>query len=75
MVELTLREFEPELAAYRKFCGFRAAEQQRRAEHGHTEEVTREDWLADQRALLHRQLRQRRQGSGGDSGGWKITLW
>lgn len=75
MVELTLRDFEPELAAYDKFCGFRTAETQRRAEHGSTETVTKGDWLADQRALLHRQMRERRRVGSTEPGGWKITLW
>lgn len=75
MVELTLREFRPELRAYKKFCGFRTAERERRAEHGNTEEVTKEDWLADQRALLHHQMRERRKERREEPGGWKITLW
>jgi uncharacterized membrane protein YkvA (DUF1232 family) len=75
MVELTLRDFRPELRAYRKFCGFRTAERERRAEHGHTDEVTKEDWLADQRALLHHQMRERRETRASEPGGWKITLW
>jgi uncharacterized membrane protein YkvA (DUF1232 family) len=75
MVELTLRDFEPELEAYRKFCGFRDAEQQRRAEHGHTDEVTKEDWLADQRSLLHTRMRNRRKTTANSDGGWKISLW
>ena len=75
MVELTLRDFEPELAAYDKFCGFRTAEQERRAEHGNLDTVTKEDWLADQRALLHRQMRERRRVGTTEPGGWKITLW
>lgn len=75
MVELTLQDFEPELAAYDKFCGFRTAEQERRAGHGSSETVTKEDWLADQRALLHRQMRERRRVGETAPGGWKITLW
>lgn len=75
MVELTLEEFEPELKAYEKFCGFRIAERERRDQHGTSEEVTKEDWLADQRALLHRQMRERRKTRSEEPGGWKITLW
>lgn len=75
MVELSLRDFEPELAAYKKFCGFRTAERQRRAEHGSSQEVTKEDWLADQRALLHHHMRERRRVTQDSDGGWKITLW
>lgn len=75
MVELTLQDFEPELMAYHKFCGFRTAEKERRAEHGSTETVTKEDWLADQRALLHHQMRERRRVGTNAPGGWKVTLW
>lgn len=75
MVELTLREFRPELRAYEKFCGFRIAERERRSEHGNSDEVTKEDWLADQRALLHHQMRERRKARASEPGGWKITLW
>lgn len=75
MVELTLQDFEPELTAYDKFCGFRTAEQERRTEHGSSETVTKEDWLKDQRALLHRQMRERRRTGTTEPGGWKITLW
>ena len=75
MVELTLRDFEPELTAYQKFCGFRIAERQRREQRGLTTDVTKEDWLADQRALLHHQMRERRKAVAETPGGWKITLW
>lgn len=75
MVELTLKEFRPELQAYQKFCGFRLAERERRDEHGSSAKVTKEDWLADQRALLHRQMRERRRERRDEPGGWKITLW
>jgi uncharacterized membrane protein YkvA (DUF1232 family) len=75
MVELSLRDFEPELTAYRKFCGFRTAEMERRAVRGSSDEVTKEDWLADQRALHHHQMRERRRAAQGPDGGWRITLW
>ena len=57
MVELTLREFRPEIRAYEKFCGVRIAERERREQHGSNATVSKEDWLADQRAMLHRQMR------------------
>lgn len=75
MVELTLQEFGPELVAYNLFCGFRIAERQRRDAHGNAEEVTKQDWLADQRALLHHQMRERRKVRASEPGGWKISLW
>lgn len=75
MVELSLRDFEPELTAYRKFCGFRTAERKRRALRGSSDEVTKEDWLADQRALLHHRMREQRRAAQGPEGGWRITLW
>jgi hypothetical protein len=55
LIELTLRDFEPELTAYGQFCGFRTAERERRAARGSAEDVTKEDWLADRRAKLHHQ--------------------
>jgi len=75
MVELSLRDFEPELTAYRRFCGFRIAEQQRREARGSSDEVTKEDWLADQRAVLHHQMREGRNATEGPNGGWKVSLW
>ena len=75
MIELTLRDFEPELSAYHSFCGFRTAERQRREQQGLPTDISKEDWLADQRALLHHRIRDRRQATEESPGGWKITLW
>lgn len=75
MVELSLRDFEPELTAYRKFCGFRRIERERRTLRGSSDKVTKEDWLADQRALMHHHLREQRRAAQGPDGGWRITLW
>lgn len=75
MVELSLRDFEPELDAYKKFCGFRSAERQRRAERGSSDKVTKQDWLADQRALLHHHMRERRSAAQAGNEGWKVSLW
>jgi uncharacterized membrane protein YkvA (DUF1232 family) len=75
MVELSLRDFELELTAYREFCGFRTAEKQRREARGSSDEVTKEDWLADQRALLHHHMRERRRMTQDSNQGWKVSLW
>ena len=75
MVELSLRDFEPELTAYNEFCGFRVAERQRREVRGSSDEVTKQDWLADKRALLHHHMRERRKEAQGADAGWKISLW
>lgn len=75
MIELTLRDFEPELAAYQSFCGFRTAERQRRKNRGLPTDIKKEDWLADQRALSHHRIRELREAAAEPEGGWKITLW
>ena len=36
--------------------------------------VSREDWLADKRAVLHSRMRERRR-SRATSGAWKVSLW
>jgi len=71
MVELVARELEPEIEAYKEFCGFRSSEEARRQSRGDDAEVTREEWLKDKRAALHSRMRRRRAGSAG-KGGWKI---
>lgn len=71
--ELVLRSLEHELAAYREFSEFRAAERDRRAKAGKPTDISKEDWLADRRAVLHTRMRDRRLG---DPGGWhSITLF
>jgi len=71
--ELVVRALRHELDSYQEFCGYREAEAQRRANRGQTTEVTKEDWLADQRAALHSRMRERRMA---DPHGWHTsTLW
>ena len=71
MVELVAQELEPELEAYKEFCGFRNLEEAKRQSRGDEAEVTREEWLADKRAVLHSRMRKRRSGYG-KKGGWRI---
>lgn len=49
MIELAVRELEPEIAAYRDFCEFRESEITRRGVKVKTTDITRDDWLADRR--------------------------
>ena len=74
MVELVVRDMEPEVEAYTDFCAFRSAEEKRRKNQGLDEHVSREDWLADKRAVLHHRMRQRRKSRGSGSG-WRSGLW
>ena len=74
MVELVVRDMEPEVEAYTEFCAFRSAEEKRRKNQGLDEHVSREDWLADKRAVLHHRMRQRRKSRGSGSG-WRSGLW
>ena len=73
-VEIVLRELNNEITLYEEFCGFRSAEEARRAERGEDVKVGREEWLADKRAALHAKMRKRRRGKGGD-GSWRMRLW
>ncbi len=49
MVDLVMRELKHEVEAYDSFCEFRKAEGERRAAKGDQANVTRSDWLAEQR--------------------------
>ncbi len=60
MVELVVENLEPEITAYIEFCKFRSAEEARRKNQGLDTHVGRDDWLADQRAVLHSRMRKRR---------------
>ncbi len=72
MAELVVTNLEPEITAYQEFCAYRTAEENRRANRGLPTDVSRDDWLAEKRAALHRRMR--RQRSSGRSG-WKASLW
>lgn len=52
MVELVVRELQPEIEAYAEFCRFR--------DRGGQSEATREEWLDTKRTELHSRMRQRR---------------
>jgi uncharacterized membrane protein YkvA (DUF1232 family) len=60
MVELMVENLQDEIEAYQEFCQFRTSEIQRRANHGLSKDVSKEDWLADKRAVLHHRMRTRR---------------
>lgn len=68
MIELAVRELGPEIEAYRDFCEFRETESTRRGVKAKTTDITREDWLANRREQLQKQLRGRRRKSA-DAGG------
>ena len=74
MVELVVRDLEHEISAYQEFRVFRDTEEQRLANEGVDAKVSREDWLADKRAVLHSRMRERRR-SRATSGAWKVSLW
>ena len=74
MIELVVRDLEPEIDAYKEFCEFRSAEEQRRENQGLETHVSREDWLADKRAVLHHRMRTRRKQRS-TSSGWEVRLW
>jgi uncharacterized membrane protein YkvA (DUF1232 family) len=74
MAELVVKELDAEITAYREFCSYRTNEEKRRADQGMSTTVSREDWLADKRAVLHHRMRERRLSSR-SSGGWRVRLW
>ena len=60
MIELAVRELEPEIEAYRDFCEFRESSQGRPGVKAKTTDVTREDWLRDRRERLQDRMHRRR---------------
>lgn len=61
MVELACRKLRPELEAYRDFCVYRAAEEERRRGSGDAgAPVSRGDWLESRRKELQARMHQRR---------------
>jgi uncharacterized membrane protein YkvA (DUF1232 family) len=64
MIELVVRDLEPEIESFQEFCEFRSAEEDRRKNQKLDEHVSREDWLADKRAVLHHRMRTRRRKRG-----------
>ena len=74
MAELVVKDLEHEIAAYQDFCSYRTAEEERRRTRGEGTDVSREEWLADQRAALQSRMRDRRR-SRRSSGSWRVGLW
>jgi len=74
MAELVVTNLEAEIAAYKEFCTYREAEEQRRAKNGLPTDVGREEWLADKRAVMHNRMRARRRERV-SAGGWRSRLW
>jgi len=73
-VELMIKELKSEIGSYEEFCQFRTAEENRRREDGLDTRVQREDWLADKRAALHANMKNRRQRRMTETGNWRL-LW
>lgn len=71
VAELVLRLLADELESYDDFVKFREAEIARRTAHGLPLDISRDDWLADQRAALHARFRRRRPRNR-IGGGWEI---
>ena len=72
--EIVLRELRNEIELYEEFCEFRKAEEARRAKDGEDVKVGREEWLAEKRASLHKEMRLFRR-SNGSTGRWRMRLW
>jgi uncharacterized membrane protein YkvA (DUF1232 family) len=72
--EIVLKELKSEIELYEEFCEFRKGEEARRAERGEDVKVGREEWLAEKRASLHKEMRLFRKSNGG-TGRWRIRLW
>ena len=60
MVELMVENLQDDIDAYKEFCQFREKESGIRARKGLDTDISKEDWMADQRAALHHRMRQRR---------------
>ena len=73
-VELMIKELKSEIGSYEEFCQFRTAEENRRREDGLDTRVQRDDWLADKRAALHANMKNRRQRRMTETGNWRL-LW
>jgi uncharacterized membrane protein YkvA (DUF1232 family) len=56
MIELVVRELAHEIEAYDDFCRYRQEEALRKR----SANITREEWLAEQRRRLHSRMRRRR---------------
>jgi len=67
MIELVTRELVHEIAAYRDFLVFRAAEQSRLG--SDADQLDRADWLNERRKQLHSRMRRRRRGGRDTSAG------
>jgi uncharacterized membrane protein YkvA (DUF1232 family) len=72
--EIIIRELDSEIRVYNEFCQFRIAEENRRRNKGIDPFVSREDWLADKRSVLHSVMRERRRGATKLSG-WRTRLF
>jgi uncharacterized membrane protein YkvA (DUF1232 family) len=72
--EIVLGELRSEISLYEEFCSYRAAEEAKRAERGDSIKVGREEWLAEKRATLHKEMRGSRKSSS-LTGRWRMKLW
>jgi uncharacterized membrane protein YkvA (DUF1232 family) len=72
--EIVLGELRNEISLYEEFCAYRVAEEAKRAERGDSIKVGREEWLAEKRASLHKEMRGSR-ASGSMTGRWRMKLW
>ena len=59
-VEIIIRELDDELEAYREFCEFREAEEERLSSEGKDPDENREDWITSKRDELHARIREAR---------------
>ncbi|MBT8441359.1 MAG: DUF1232 domain-containing protein, partial [Gammaproteobacteria bacterium] len=75
MAELVVDSLDGEITSYEEFCDFRSAEEKRRENQGLDPNVGREDWLADQRAVLHNRMRKRRADRAASSPIGRIRLF
>ena len=60
MLELVLREVQPEIEAYEDFDGYRREQRADTAPGRKERDVSRQDWLDSRREALHERMRERR---------------
>ena len=72
--EIIIQELDAEVRSYNEFCQYRIAEENRRRNRGLDPTVGWDDWIADQRSVLHARMRARRTGSRSSSG-WRTRLF
>ena len=71
--EIVIQELRTEIRSYQEFCQFCIPEETRRRDRSEDHYVGREDWIAEERSLLHSRMRERRALRRGDRC-WRMRL-